>query len=192
MYENEKFEKVGEIPAGALVLKFPGTEVSMLYDSGIAYVNENNNVGQLELGIRDIETEEVGEPEGMMGTLGRQLAEQINDPDVKDLIKNMLKDVNHHLFYSKAEDGTEIVTILGMTGKNMIDDENVEDVVVASYSASGQVPNAEVVYGFHVSAVGDRKLVKDKEAMEKAAMGLASKTNELYDKALELAKNLGI
>ena len=90
MYENEKFEKVGEIPAGALVLKFPGTEVSMLYDSGIAYVNENNNVGQLELGIRDIETKEVGEAEGMMGTLGRQLAEQVNDPDVKVLIKNII------------------------------------------------------------------------------------------------------
>jgi len=191
MYQNEKFEQIGDIPAGALVIKFPGTDLKMLYENGKAYVNKENNVGQLALAIRDVATEKAGEVEGMMGELGLQLAEQLSDPSIQQVLKELLEKQDHHLFYSKAEDGTEILCMPGVSGEYQIDDQNIARMVLATYNTQEGVPSAERVYSHHIAAVGDRTLIADRPTLEKEVLGLVPKANGVYEKALELMKDFG-
>jgi len=191
MYQNEQFKQVGNIPAGELVVKFPGTDLKMLYEGGKAYVNKNDNIGQLALAIRDIATEEVGKAEGIVGKLGRQLVEQLNNPSIQLVLKEFLSKQDHHLFYSKAEDGTEILCIPGMSGEYQIDDQNIAGMVFATYSTQGEIPGAERVYNHHIAAVGNRKLITDRRTLEKEVIGLVPKANGVYDKILELIREAG-
>ena|SRR3989344_1738124 len=101
-YKREQFTEVGSIAGGELVLKLPGTDLKMLYQSGTAYVNKKNTVGQLSLTVRNFATAEAGEPEGLLGELGHQVAEQLNDPAVQAHLRKMLaKQATHLLEFTR-------------------------------------------------------------------------------------------
>ncbi len=185
MFEDQKFEEIGKIIPGKLVIKFPGTDINMLYDESTVYINEAGSTGYASLGIRDVECSEAGEVEGLSGMVGRQLMDQLSDPDIRDQVKQMLANVDHPFFYSKAEDGTEIISLIGMSGEYSVDSQSIEGVVVASYATHGQIPAASQVYNHHMQAVGDRVLASDRSALEKDVMQFVSKANSVYEKALE-------
>ena len=163
----------------------------MPYEKGTAYINENNNIGQLTVEIRGMTGEEVGEAEGMSGDLGRMLADQLSDPETRELIKEFLSDKDHHLFYSRAEDGTEIISIPGMKGEYEIDHEFADGIVLATYSINGEIPEALRVYNHHTEAIGDLPLRADRTALEEEVLGLASKTNDVYAQILEKIIEMG-
>ncbi len=163
----------------------------MLYESSTAYINKSDNVGHLSLAIRDFETEEDGEAEGFVGGIGRMMAEQLNNPSVKKMVRKMLADHDHHLFYSMADDGTEIVCIPGTDDKFQIDDQSIKGLVVASYSTHGEIPSAEQVYGHHVSAVCHRTLLSDRPFIRQEVLDLAATVNGIYEKAFGIMKESG-
>lgn len=189
MYSKEGFTEVGKIAAGELVLKFPGTDLKMLYQSGTAYVNGKNTVGQLSLAVRDFAAVEAGEAEGLMGMLGCQLAEQLNDSSTQALLRKVLAKHDTHLFYSKSKDGIEMLSLPG--SGDIIEDQIIEGMVIALYSTSGEIPSADRVYRHYMKAVGKRKLVADRKMLETEVLQLVPKANGVYVKALELMKEMG-
>ena len=188
-YQNEAFSNVGEVQAGELIGRFPGTNLKMLYEGGKAYVNEAGTVAQLNLSIRDMVTEEAGEPKGFIGELGRGLAEQLSDPAVALVLKEFLAEQDHYLFYSQTKDGIEVLSIPSVTGNESIDDENIPGMIIVSYSTHGNIPDASDVYTRHIQAIGDRELLSDSETLKKEILEMPTKVNELYKRGLELMKD---
>lgn len=191
MYSKEGFTEVGKIAAGELVLKLPGTDFKMLYEGGAAYINRKNTIGQLSLAVRALTTIKVGEPEGLAGEVGCQMAEQLNDPSIQAQLKEELAKEDTHLFYSRSRGGIELISLPGMSEEYGIDDQNFDGMVIASYSTSGETPSAERVYKHHLEAVGKRKLVADRKMLETEVLQLVPKANGVYVKALELMKEMG-
>src|SRR3989344_1515092 len=107
---GQDFTQIGKINEGELVLKFPGTDFNMPFKQGKAFLSDSG-VGFVSLPIRDAYCEENGEPEGLMGSLGKDLADLLSDPSVKSLLKEKLASRDHSLFYSRGQDGIEILCL---------------------------------------------------------------------------------
>ena len=194
MYQNEDFKPVGEVSAGELVLKLPGTNLKMLYSSGTGYVNGSNNVAHLQLVLAGMVAEESGEPaEGMAGTLGEMLREQISAPGGQRLIQETMVGNNLHLFYSRVRDGKSILALPGLSEKDMVDSENHPEFTVLSYNTrSDSLGYVDAVYGFHSRVAADFELVADRAELEREVLTLADKANGVYDLGLRLMRESGI
>lgn len=187
MYQNENFNAVGSVETGELVMKLPGTDIRMPYKQGTAYVNATGNVGHLALNVSKLVAEASDEPaEGMMGTLGEMLREQLSTPEAKKMLKKLLAEQPVHLFYSRTVAGTEILTLPGMGTENNVDDNNIERMVVALYTTQGHFPPAEKVYALHGEAVGERELLADRKILVEEIQCLVTTANQVYEAILEV------
>lgn len=179
MYKNEKFQCIENFPPGKLVVKYPGTDFKMLYESGKAYINRENNIGELILVINDIIPEETDKADK---TNIPMFAKELNDPQSKIVLNQFLATHNFSLFYSKAEDGTEILSIPGLSKGYQINDTDIPKTVFAIYPLILN-PNEEV-YNLHTAVIGNRKLISDRLTLEKEVLGLVQKANSIYEKVL--------
>lgn len=192
MYKLENFEKIDSLKEGEVVMKLPGTDIVMPYSNGSAFVSKDGTVGYTALAVNDLVARSVGEPEGMMGILGAQLAEQLGEPALKEQIKELLARDNLYLFASKTEDGRQVITIPGMGDGLQVDDQNIDGFVVAAYSTQGGTPSLEQTYAFHSQATADRKLAGGRSSLEKEVLELVPTANKLYVKAEELMRNMSL
>lgn len=190
MYQNEKFKKVGSVAEGALVLKLPGTDFKMVYSGGNALVNAQGNVGFVSLSITDAVAQKVGKAEGLLGSLGEQLTEQLADPEIKAQMREAISKDKLHLAYSRTTDGKEVLTMPGM-GDEGVDYTTIEGKVVALYNTKGKLPSKEDVYALHTRAVAGKQLVSDKKAMLESATTLVDKANSTYKQYLKVMKASG-
>jgi len=179
MYQNETFQCIENLPPGELVVKYPGIDFKMLYESGKAYINRENNIGELILVINDIIPEETDKADK---TNIPMLAKELNDPQSKIALNKFLATHNFSLFYSKAEDGTEILSIPGLSKGCQVSDTYIPKTVFAIYPL-GLNPNEEV-YELHSVAIGNRKLISDRLTLEKEVLGLVHKANSIYEKVM--------
>ena len=190
MYRNEEFKEIGFIGKGEVVVKFPGTDMKMLYSGGKTYVNKSGTVAHLALDLTDFVAEDSGEPaNGLLGELGDMIKGQINDPSIRP---QLLKSVTANplsLFYSQVKDGKAIVTIPGFTGEESINAESSEDYIVASYALVGSTPPADQVYPLHAKAVGNQEIVSDPKMLANEALTLGTKANEIYVLGMKLAND---
>ena len=191
MKNIKNFSQIGTIDEGELIMKLPGMDFKMPYKKGNAFLN-NSGIGYVSLPIREFYCQKNGESTGLMGSLGEQMAEQLKNPSVKILMKEALALSNHSLFYSRAENGIEILCLPGMSGEDNIDDINIPNTVLATYCGNeGKVPSFEEIYAFHLSAVGERKIITDRSKLEKEVLRLVPKVNNVYESVLQLMKELG-
>jgi hypothetical protein len=191
MYEHETFEQVGNIEPGELVMKLPGTDVKMLYSQGEAFVNSTGDVGYNALNVTDMVAEEAGEAEGMFGILGKQLREQLSDPRIKPLLREIFAQDSMYLFVSKGTDGRTLLTIPSMTDEG-IDDENLAGFVLGGYStAGGSMRPVDNIYAFHSQVTAGRELVSDRATLEREVLTLVPTANGVYEKALEAMRSSG-
>jgi hypothetical protein len=190
MFKDEKFKKVKDLGKGEIVVKLPGTDMKMPYSGGEAFVNKKGTIGYNSLKVYDLYTKSTGKAEGMLAGLGENLAEQLNDPDVKGLIKKMLAQEDNYLFFSKTKDGKDVITLPSMKD-NSIDDETLEGLVLGGYSTAGNLPSLNKVYALHLQAIGDREVIADKAVLEKETLELTSKVNDVYKKILKLMEEVG-
>lgn len=179
MYQNEKFQCIENLPSGELVVKYPGVDFKMLYESGKAYLNRENNIGELILVINDIIPEQTDKADKTNIPI---LAKELNDPQSKIALNKFLAMHNFSLFYSKAEDGTEILCIPGLSKRYQIGDTDIPKTAFAIYPF-GLNPN-EGVYELHTTVIGNRKLISDRLTLEKEVLGLAQKANGIYEKVM--------
>ena len=196
MILDEKFQEIKALDKGEVVMKLPGTDIILPYSEGSAFVNEKGTIGYNALKVREVLTRATGEAEGLVGAFGKHLAEQLNDPNVKELIKEMMASEDTYLFFSKIKDGKDILTMDILTMPNMnnncVDDQNIEGVIVGVYSTSGSLSSLEKVYEFHLQVIADRDLITDRAPLEKEVLKLVPKVNEVYEKELELMKEFGL
>lgn len=185
MLSDEKFEKIKDLEKGEIVVKLPGTDMKMAYSGGEAFVNKKGTIGYNSLKVYDVYTESTGKAEGMLAELGENLAAQLNNPDVKGLIKKMLTQEDNYLFFSKTKDGKDVITLPSMKDNN-IDDKTLEGLVLGGYSTAGNLPSLKKVYALHLQAIGDREVIADKAVLEKETIELTSKVNDVYKKILKL------
>lgn len=190
MFSDEKFKKVKDLDKGEVVVKLPGTDMKMPYSEGKAFVNEEGTIGYNALKVYDVFTESTGKAEGLLGSLGEQLAEQLNDPDVKGLIKKMLAEEDTYLFFSKTKDGKDVITLPSMKDAE-VDDKTLEGLVLGGYSTAGKLTSLKKVYALHLQAIADRDLIADKAVLEKETLELVPKVNEVYKKILKLMEESG-
>ena len=186
MVKMKGYEQIGTISEGELVMKLPGTDLKMPYKKGEAFVNQAG-VGYISLPIRDAYCVKTGQSKGLSGMLGELLAEQLNDPEVKKMLKKTLTR-DHHLFYSRAQDGVEMLCLPWIAEENYIDDQSMPNVVLASYTTNGRIPTFKETYAHHLRGVGKRELVTDKNILEREILQLVPKANGVYGQALQTMK----
>jgi hypothetical protein len=182
---GENFNQIGEIPKGELVIKFPGTDLKLVCKKGKAFLS-NTGIGYVSLPVRDAYCAENGEPEGLFGTLGIILAEQINNPSSKHLLRKRLALGDFSLFYSQTRKGIEVLCVPGISENNEIDTKNIPRMSIAAYSTTNGIPSAEEVYVLHMKVVGKEKLITNKSILEKEVLHLIPKVNRFYEKALQI------
>lgn len=188
MYKNEKWSELTDVVLGEGVLtqKMPGTNLNQSFSSGKAYVNEAGNVGYVALDLSGVEAVASGEKaEGMIGALGEQMREMLNEPIVRQQLQEMIKGKQLYLFVSVNQDGRKVISI---PGTNTGSEENAFESIVGTLEWNNEVPSIGDVYAFHSKMVDGRKLTSDKEVVSAAVKTLVSDTQAVYDKCLELAK----
>ncbi|MCK5026413.1 MAG: hypothetical protein KAS15_07475 [Nanoarchaeota archaeon] len=190
MYKNQKFEQIGNIPDGELVVKFPGTDLKMHYEDGKAYVNKGNNIGQLALTITDFTTEDTSEEKGIIGKFGSQLSEQLNIYKKQFNSRKLLAKQNYHLFYSKAEDRTEIISMPSLIRGDNIYENHLPGMTLVTYDPMGKEISAEKVLRQHIATVGGKKLISDRQTLKKEVLELVPKVNDVYEEYFEIMKKL--
>lgn len=190
MLSDEKFKKIKDLGEGEIVMKFPGTDMKMLYSEGKAFVNKEGTIGYNALKVYDVIAESTGEAEGLIGYLGRQFTEQLKDPDVKGLIQKVLAEEDTYLFFSKTKDGKDVITVPSMKDEE-IEDKAIEGLIVGGYGTAGKLPSLKKVYAFHLRVISDRDLIADKTALEKETLELVPKVNKFYEKVLKLIEESG-
>lgn len=192
MIKDEKFRKIKDLGKGEIVMKLPGTDIKMPYSEGKAFVNKKGTIGYNALKVYDVTTESTGEAEGLIGSLGEQLAEQLKDPTVKGIIQKMMAEEDTYLFFSKTKDGKDALTLPSMKDTE-IDDKSLEGFIIGGYSTAGnKLPSLEKVYAFHLQVIADRDLITDSATLEKEVINLVPKVNGLYEKVVKLIQELGL
>ena len=187
---GQDFERIGSLGNGELVLKLPGTDFKMVFEGGKAYLSDNLTIGYVSLPVKKIDCQENGEPKGMFGELGRQMAEQLMAPMAKTLLDKVLSSRDMSLFYSMTERAIEIISLPGMSAEEQISEENgIPNMVLAIYSLNSKIPSAERVYALHLDAVGDRRHIRDRATLENEVLRLVSKVNGVYEKSLQLMRD---
>lgn len=177
---GEDFGQLENMGSGELIIKLPGTDFVMPYETGIAFLSDSG-IGYVSLAVEDFFTRENGEPEGLCGIMGRQLAKQLEYPAVKALTRKAISESELNLFYSRSPDNIEIFTIPGMSGEYGIDEQATPNSVVATYPLGKITPSVEEVYSHHKKAVGRRELITDRGVLEKDILNLVDKVNGIYD-----------
>ena len=176
----QKFKQKEEIPSGEFVMRFPGIDFRMVYDEGRVYTNSKNDTGKITLAVKDIIPKETGEPKDETDTYIRQFAEELNNPPFQTALKKYLAKHDYPIFYSNATDGTEIVSIPGMSNKYQINDLDDYNIVVATYPINHFLNNNKL-YKYHSIATGERKLISDESRLEEKISNLAQKVSDIYD-----------
>ena len=175
-----KFKQIGDIPSGELVMKLPEIDFRMPYSKGRVYINSKNNTGKITLAIKNIIPKETGEPKDETDTYIRQFAEELNNPPFQTALKKYLAKHDYPIFYSNATDGTEIVSIPGMSNKYQINDLEDYNIVVATYPINHFLNNNKL-YKSHSIATGERKLISNESRLEEKISNLAQKVSDIYD-----------
>ena len=180
MHKKEKFEYIKDIPSGELIAKFPGLDLKMPYEKGKCYIAKENNIIQLKLTIKDILPKKTGKTKDKTKKELYLFAEELNKPQAKASLTKFLIKHDYSLFYSKTEDGTEIISIPELSKECQINNKDISGVVLATYPLK-QHPRADP-YLLHTLAIGNKKLISNKEELEKGILGLVSKINGIYEK----------
>ncbi len=189
MYNTEDFKQCCSVEPGELVLKFPGTDVKLLYEKSNGFVNGSGTMGYLALKVLDLVTQETAdEPLGQAAQIGLAMRAQSANPALKPYVQRLLASNPVTLAYSRTTSGKEILTTPMLTGGLYVDDRSIDGLVVCSYGLAGRVPPVEEVYQFHQNAVVGKALVVDMGLVEQETRSLVGKANRLYQQALELMK----
>jgi len=192
MYKNEEFQPVDTINKGELVMKFPGTNIKIPYESGITFMNKAGTVGCVALNITDLIAESVCEPKGLMGEQGSKIAKLLQEPSSKEQIKQRIKTLPLSIFYSKTLDDLEVFTIPIISDRVQINNQNFPKMVIRTYNVLIAIPSVEQVYDtIHAQVISYRKLSKDKANLEVDLKTLTKKTNIIYDLAFKLMRQRG-
>ena len=208
MYKKEKFEYMGNIPSGELVAKSPDIDskmlyyFKMLYEEGTGYINKENNIGYLKLAIDKIIPEKIGKAKGKISKCIHQFAKKFKKPEYQITLNKFLANQDYSLFYSKAEDGTEILCIPGLSNRYKINDKDIQGIVLATYPLSlthsakmnnlRYETNLHIAAEFHNEAIGKRKLISDRSGLEKEVLGLVQKVNSIYETKFKRKKPCGV
>lgn len=190
MYVKDDFEQIGSLKEGELVLKMPGTDFAMIYSSGASFISNDGFTGYVALELNDFVPRRVGEPEGMCGVLGEQLAEMLDLPAVHEELLHVLSLDKLYLFTSNAKDGKRVVTIPGFGDRDAfsIDDSSIDGFVVCSYSTQNGLPGFEQTGAFHSQTILGRDLSNDESSLEVNVLNLVPEVNELYAKIEKLMR----
>lgn len=194
MYQKERFEYIGNIPSGELVAKSPDIDsemhyyFKMLYEDGKGYINKEDNIGFLKLAIDNIIPERISKAKGKISKYIHLFAKK---PEYQITLNKFLADQDYSLFYSKAEDGTEILCIPGLSNRYQINDRDIQGIVLATYPLSltlrdkmnniHNAANLHIAAKLHDEAIGERKLISDRPELEKGVLGLVQKVNSIYE-----------
>ena len=197
MYKKEKFEYVGNIPPGELVAKSPDIDskmpyyFKMLYEDGKGYINKENNIGYLKLAIDDIIPEKISKAKGKISKCIHLFAKKFKKPEYQITLNKFLANQDYSLFYSKAEDGTEILSIPGLSNRYQINDRDISGIVLATYPLSltlsdkmnnlNHAAKLHIAAKLHDEAIGEMKLIYDRSELEKEVLGLVQKVNSIYE-----------
>ncbi|MBI5065898.1 hypothetical protein HZA97_06685 [Candidatus Woesearchaeota archaeon] len=188
MYKNEKWNELSDVVLGAGVLtqKMPGTNLNMNFSGGKAYVNETGNVGYVALDLSGVDAVASGEKaSGMIGALGEQMREMLNNPSVRQHLDQTIKGKQMYLFVSVNQDGRKVISI---PGTNTGSEEDAFESVVGTLEWNNEVPSVDAVYAFHSKLTDGRELQSDKAVVSAAVKTVVSDAQAVYDKCLELAK----
>ncbi len=189
MYKTENFRQCCTLGPGELILKFPGTDVKLLYGPSGGFVNEAGTVGYVGLNVVDLvplATEE--QPSGIAGQIGLAMRAQSANPAAKPFIQRLLASNPVILGYSKTTTGKDVLTHPMLTAGLAVDDRSIDGLVICSYGLAGRIPPVEEVYGFHQKAVEGRDLVADGGLLEQQTQNLVGRANRFYQQALELMR----
>jgi len=189
MYNTEDFKQCCSVEPGELVLKFPGTDVKLLYNESKGFVNGSGTMGYLALNVVDLVTQETAdEALGQAAQIGLAMRAQSANPALKPYVQKLLASNPVTLGYSITKARKEVLTTPMLTGGLYVDDRSIDGLVVCSYGLAGRVPSVEEVYQFHQNAVVGKDLVADLGLLEQQTPDLVRKANRLYQQALELMK----
>ncbi len=189
MYSTQNVKKYCSTEPGELIIRYPGTDVKLLYERSKRFVNEAGTMGYLALKVVDLVAQETAdEPIGQGGQVGLAMRAQSANPQVKPLIQKLFASNPVTLGYSKTTNGKEVLTTPMLTGGLYVDDSSIDGLIICAYGLAGRIPSLEEVYQFHNNAVVGKDLVADVGLLEQETQSLVGKANKLYQQALELMK----
>ncbi|MEA3515497.1 MAG: hypothetical protein U9R34_08520 [Nanoarchaeota archaeon] len=208
MYQKERFEYIGNIPSGELIAKSPDIDSKMLYyfkmpyGDGKGYINKENNIGFLKLAIDDIIPERISKAKGKISKCIHLFTKKFKKPEYQITLNKFLADQDYSLFYSRVEDGTEILCIPGLSNRYQINDRDIQGIVLATYPLSltlsdkmnniHHATNLHIAAKLHDEAIGERKLISDRSEIEKEVLGLVQKVNNIYETKFKKKKPCGV
>jgi hypothetical protein len=185
MYNNEDFQNISVLNKGQIVIKLPGTDIIMPYNSGNTYINKTNTIGHITLNIEDFIVKSFDESKGELGKMGAELAKILEDPQSKIQLQEIISYSQLSIFYSKTENNREIITMPSLNQGKEIDETTCKDILIGIYSMTDKLPLWNI-YSFHKKIISDTKLISNREMLEKEIQNLPEKTNNVYDKALDV------
>jgi hypothetical protein len=193
MFNDERFEQIGIYPPSGLVLKYPGTDIVLLYRDGTAYANllpdrgispfDHGTVAYAALNIAGLECRIRGEPIGPFGDVGRDFAETINNPDSDTVLHDQLTREPLYLFLSMV-DGKRAISIPSLGDDDSIDEPHFDEMLVGWYAVSKH-RSAEQVYVFHQQLVAGCNVSDDRRLLGSHAATLPRAANKAYELALD-------
>ena len=181
--QTKKFEQIGKINDGELIIKYPGLDFKINYSGGKAYLNKNKYTGFIELKSRYFVAKEAKDySDTPLGILGSSMVDQINS---NELAKEGFSKRNIFILYSKTEDGKEIIVMPGINSPTEIYDDTENNAIIGQHNMS-ELPLFGQLYELYETIVKEGELKISKNLSEDDILALVPKANAAYENVLKL------